>query len=69
MKKLNKTALRLTVLLTALLCVTGCGKIDRTLAGWTGDASEVCVDGVLYLQFTSGVSVAYDASGNIKRCK
>lgn len=50
------------------ISLTGCGAIDRQLAALTGDASKTCVDGVEYLQFTSGVSVAYTKDGKIKTC-
>lgn len=51
----------------ACLALSGCGAFERAVAGWTG-VSRVCVDGVLYLQFVSGVSVAYNADGKIKQC-
>lgn len=51
-----------------ILSLSGCGAIDRQLAALTGDASKTCVDGVEYLQFTSGVSVAYTKDGKIKTC-
>lgn len=50
------------------ISLAGCGAIDRQLAALTGDASKTCVDGVEYLQFTSGVSVAYTKDGKIKTC-
>lgn len=55
----------LVVLAAAL---TGCGDVDRMVAGATG-YSHLCVDGVEYLQFTSGASVAYTPEGKIKTCK
>lgn len=63
MKKLMKTTLVLSI-----LALSGCGYIDRKLAGYTGDGTRTCVDGVLYLQFTSGASVAYNPDGSIKTC-
>lgn len=51
-----------------ILSLSGCGAIDRSLASLTGDASKTCVDGVEYLQFTSGVSVAYTKDGRVKTC-
>jgi hypothetical protein len=53
----------------ALLFLTGCGALDRFSAHITGDASEVCHDGVLYLQFTSGASVKYNTDGTMATCK
>ncbi len=46
-----------------LLTVTSCGVIDRQMSRITGSASEICHRGVLYLQFTSGSSVALNAKG------
>ena len=54
--------------LLVLVSMYGCGAADRFGATVTGN-THVCVDGVEYLQFTSGVSVAYNVDGTIKRCK
>lgn len=65
--------MKLTILILLALSLSGCGKFDRMLAAWTGDATETCHDGVTYLQFTSGATVkyTYDALGNYSpaRCK
>jgi len=52
-----------------LICLTllGCGALERTVAHYTG-YSKLCVDGVQYIQFTSGASVAYDINGKVKAC-
>jgi hypothetical protein len=50
------------------LSLSGCGWFDRVVATGTGYAFT-CVKGVEYIQFTSGASVSYDASGNVKTCK
>lgn len=63
MKKL--LVLALTIL---ALSLSGCGAWDRTTAKWTGYAKS-CVEGVQYLQFTSGVTVMYNQDGTIKTCK
>jgi len=68
MNKFNKIALRLTVVLTVLLAVTGCGAVDRLFVAVSGNATETCYDGVMYLQFTSGASVAYNTDGTVKAC-
>lgn len=65
MNNFNKVAI---ILLVSML-ITGCGRFDRWVAGVTGSASHECVDGVEYLQFTSGASVAYKTDGTIKTCK
>lgn len=49
------------------LMVSGCGAFDRAVAHYTG-YSKICVDGIQYIQFTSGASVAYDANGKVKVC-
>lgn len=59
---LNKFIL---VILAAIMC--SCGGINRADAVLTGH-SKVCVDGVQYIQFTSGASVAYTTDGKIKLC-
>jgi hypothetical protein len=60
----------LTLMLAASLTVglTACGKTDRVIASWTG-YTTLCIDGVEYIQFTSGASVAYTPDGRIKTCK
>lgn len=49
--------------------LTGCGWFDRKLAAVTGGASKTCVDGVMYLQFTSGATVQYSQDGKVVGCK
>lgn len=62
------TKLALFVLCMVLpVALAGCGKFDRGVAKITGSA-QVCVDGVLYLQFTSGASVKYNRDGTIATC-
>jgi hypothetical protein len=58
------------ILCVALLAsiLSGCGWFDRKIAAATGGPSKTCVDGVLYLQFTSGASVAYNPDGTVKTC-
>lgn len=55
------------ILFVALIALAGCGSISRKTAAWTGYSTE-CVDGVSYLQFTSGVTVKYDKTGKIVTC-
>lgn len=52
-----------------LLTLTGCGAFDRLAAKVTGEGTETCQDGVIYLQFTSGTSVKYLPNGSIATCK
>jgi hypothetical protein len=60
--------IRTTLPLALLLLTAGCGRLDRSIAGWTGQGAETCVDGVVYLQFTSGVTVKYRPDGTIATC-
>lgn len=60
--------IKYALLSLAIMSTASCGQVDRVLAKYTGDASSVCQDGVLYLQFTSGASVAYNTDGSIKTC-
>ncbi len=46
----------------------GCGSLSRSCAKYFG-YDEVCVDGVLYLQFTSGASVKYKSDGTVATCR
>eukprot|EP01034_Spumella_vulgaris_P025165 gene25165-31592_t len=57
----------LLLIFIATATVTGCGWFDNQLASVTG-FSKSCVDGVEYLQFNSGVSVAYTTDGKVKTC-
>lgn len=60
---------KLTLVAAFALAVSGCGKMDRAVAGFTGDAVKTCVDGVTYLQFTSGAAVQVDANGKPVPCE
>ena len=60
--------IKLTCIVLASLLLSGCGWLDRKLAATTGGATSTCIDGVLYLLFTSGATVAYNPDGTIKRC-
>jgi hypothetical protein len=62
-----KTMKSTTLILLTSAALTGCGWVDRLQATATGYAS-VCVDGVEYLQFTSGATVAYTRDGKVKTC-
>ena len=56
------------LIVLAVAALTGCGWFDRKKAAFTGDATKTCVDGVLYLQFTSGATVAYTPDSKVKQC-
>lgn len=57
----------LVILVIAGISLVGCGKMDRLEAHYTG-YSKVCVEGVQYIQFTSGASVQYDKDGKVVTC-
>lgn len=50
-----------------LLFLSSCGSSSKGIAEITG-YSNVCIDGVHYLQFPSGVTPKYSRSGNILNC-
>ena len=56
------------ILIAALFMIMDCGKWDRLKASYTGSAFE-CVEGVKYIQFTSGATVMYNQDGTIKTCE
>ena len=64
-RKYMKT--NILILLTTTM-LTGCGWFDRLAAAATG-YSRQCIDGVEYLQFTSGATVAYTSDGKVKVCR
>lgn len=53
--------------LPAIIALAGCGSMERATAKWTG-YSEICVDGVTYIQFTSGATVKVDREGKPVAC-
>lgn len=60
---------KLIIFLLLLPIISSCGQWDRVKAKVTGDATKTCVDGVTYLQFTSGATVQLDLSGKPVPCK
>lgn len=57
-------------IMLAVLAVglSGCGWLDRKVASVTGGATKTCIDGVTYLQFTSGATVQVDRTGRPVPC-
>lgn len=49
------------------LMFVGCGRYERKVADLTGH-SEMCIDGVKYIQFISGATVKYTKDGRIATC-
>ena len=60
--------MRYLISASLVLMLSGCGWFERATGMVTG-FSRMCVDGVQYLQFTSGASVAYSPDGKVKTCK
>ena len=56
-----------TAIIFIALGLAACGSVSREVAHYTGH-SEMCVDGVKYIQFSSGASVKYDAQGHVVTC-
>ena len=55
-------------IIAAVLALSACGQVGRMEAAATG-YSKICVDGVSYLQFTSGATAQLDATGKPVVCK
>lgn len=58
--------------ITAVLCaamLTGCGWFERKVVANVTGFSKVCVEGVTYLQFPSGVTPQYTVDGKLVSCK
>lgn len=60
--------MKITLVLLFTLLLAACGQADRVGAALTG-YSEQCVDGVIYLQFTSGATVKVTPDGKPATCK
>ena len=60
--------MKLIIMICLAAVLSACGAVDRQVAALTG-YSKVCVDGVVYLQFTSGSAVQVDAMGKPVVCK
>ena len=65
---MNKT-IKIIAATVVFVTLAGCGYIERQFAGITGGATKTCVDGVSYLQFTSGAAQQVDATGKPVACK
>ena len=59
--------MKLLIIITIFL--SGCGNIKRSISGVTGEPSEYCYNGVRYLQFPSGATVAVDLNGKPLPCE
>ena len=61
-------SLLIMLAVTIVVALAGCGKMDQMEAHFTG-YSKICVDGVWYIQFTSGAVPAYTLDGKLQSCK
>lgn len=59
--------IKLWCVVVCALLLTSCGGGARG-AAWLTGWSKVCVEGVSYLQFPSGVTVQYDRAGKVVSC-
>lgn len=59
--------MRILCLSIAAITLCSCGVAEKFTDGIAG-SSYVCVNGVQYIQFTSGASVAYNRDGTIRTC-
>jgi uncharacterized protein YceK len=59
---------KLLLAIAITIPLAGCGVWDRTVAHYTG-YSELCVDGVTYIQFTSGAAAKQKLDGSLVACK
>ena len=55
------------VLFNLVMALGGCGQVDRGVANLTG-YSKLCVDGVTYIQFSSGSVIARDRNDKLVPC-
>ena len=59
---------RLIFLVLGSCLLFGCGGMQRSCAVVKGH-DKVCIEGVSYLQFPSGVTVQYNKDGKVVLCK
>jgi hypothetical protein len=62
-----KLGMLCVLLLAMMFMANSCGSCSRGIANLTG-YDKICIDGVEYLQFPSGVTPAYFPDGRIKTC-
>lgn len=57
------------LLAMSIVLLSGCGKWERVITGWTGDLTTKCSpQGVEYLQSDSGLALSVDRDGKPIRC-
>ncbi|UZR29871.1 hypothetical protein [Methylococcus mesophilus] len=55
------------ILIAAMSVLSACAVGERINTAVTGHTTQ-CIDGVEYVQFPSGASVAYSPDGKVKGC-
>ena len=60
--------MKIIMVILLSMIVAGCGQFERVTATVAGH-SETCIDGVTYIQFTSGACVKVDINGKPVGCK
>lgn len=65
---LENTIMKKLLIIGVCLLLSACGHFTRMEANYIGYA-QICVQGVNYLQFTSGATVQYDTKGKVVMCK
>jgi hypothetical protein len=61
--------MKLVLIVLSALALTGCGWFDRYVVANVSGYSKICVEGVTYLQFPSGVTPQLSVEGRPVTCK
>lgn len=56
------------IIIVAMSVLSACAVGERINTAVTGHTTQ-CIDGVEYVQFASGASVAYSPDGKVKTCR
>ena len=58
------------ILISMILILSSCGKLERISTHWTGNLTYKCSNnGIEYVQSDSGLAVHYKQNGSIQDCK
>jgi len=61
--------MKIILIALSALALTGCGWFDRYVVANTVGYSKICIEGVTYLQFPSGVTPQLNIDGRPVTCK
>jgi len=61
--------MKIAVAVLSALTLSGCGWFDRQVVANVTGYSKICVEGVVYLQFPSGVAHQVNPEGRPVLCK